>query len=341
MKKPWLDAPIPPSKVAVIEKATLDACKETGGVINGVVMFPGRCKFDPKTIICPSGDGANCLTAGQAKAWGKILRGPVNSAGEQLFPGYPNGHEDDVVARITGDGKVSGLPAFQWAMQNDFMKNFVFGAAFDPIKQFNFDSSMAALVPLALTQDGANPDLSEFKAHGGKYIMYNGWADHSITPIRSIEYYAEVIDVMTGGKPLDDNPKEVTDFFRLFMAPGMHHCAGGPGPNMFNGANQGLPPVLDAQHDVLMALDEWVENGVAPEKLIASHVTNGKVDRSLPLCPYPQTPIYNGAGDLNAAESYHCEVRPYWWAVEAIQGVKKPSHPVVTPKKSPIQPSQR
>ena len=80
-------APIPPSKIPVIEKATLKACNDSGGVINGLIMTPGRCKFDPKAIICASGDGPNCLTAGQAQALQKLFRGPVNSAGVQLYPG--------------------------------------------------------------------------------------------------------------------------------------------------------------------------------------------------------------------------------------------------------------
>lgn len=313
-------APIPPSKIPVIEKATLKACNESGGVINGLIMTPGRCKFDPKAIICTSGDGPNCLTAGQAQALQKLFRGPVNSAGVQLYPGFVPGHEEDYPSFMTGTGKEGSEPS-QWRNQNTLMRYFIFGPSFDPVKQFNFDTHMAALAPLAGAQDAANPDLSAFKAHGGKLIMYHGWADHSITPIRSIQYYAAVIDVM--GKREDDPPGDknaaaVNDFYRLFMEPGMHHCGNGPGPNVFGGANQGLPQD-DAQHNVVKALDRWVEDGIAPEKIIASHLTNGVVDRTLPMCPYPQTPVYNGAGDVNMAESYHCEERGFWWALEGVQ----------------------
>jgi feruloyl esterase len=314
-------APIPPSKIPVIEKATMNACRESGGAINGLIMNPGRCKFDPKTIMCPAGDGPNCLTSGQVQALQKILHGPVNSAGVQLHPGFVPGHEDDYSQYLTGDGKENASPSSSWNLQGIFMQQFVFGMNFDPVKQFNFDRDLAALKPLAAAQDNANPDLSEFKAHGGKLIMYHGWADHSITPLRTIEYYANVIDTMAKDqKPGFENAYEVTDFARLFMAPGMHHCGKGPGPNVFSGANQGLAPELDAQHDVVIALDHWVEDGVAPEKIIASHLTNGNVDRTLPLCPYPQVPIYNGSGDVNMAESYHCEDRPFRWSVEAVEG---------------------
>ncbi len=312
---------------------------KAAGAINGLLMTPGRCKFEPKLMICPSGDGPNCLTAGQARALQKILDGPVNSAGAQLHPGFVPGHEDDYQAFLTGTGTDAAKPASTWALSDIFMRQFVFGADFDLVKQFHFDSSLAALVPLSGAQDNANPDLSEFKAHGGKLIMYHGWADHSITPIRTIEYYEDVIETMgkeraeEQGEP---NAYAVMDFMRLYMVPGMHHCANGPGPNVFGGANQGLPPQLDAQHDIVMALDRWVEDGVAPEKIIASHLTNGAVDRTLTLCPYPQAPIYNGAGDANLAENYHCEDRPFHWAIAAKQNLKS-AHAASPPAKRTAQ----
>jgi feruloyl esterase len=314
-------APIPPAKIPVIEKATMGACHESGGAINGLLMSPARCKFEPKMMVCPAGDGPSCLTAGQARALQKILDGPESAGGEELYPGFVPGHEDDYQAFITGTGTDAAKPASTWALSDIFMRQFVFGAEFDMVKQFKFDASLAALVPLAAAQDNANADLSEFKARGGKLLMYHGWADHSITPLRSIEYYEAIIDTMgkdsaeAQGEP---NAYAVMDFARLFMVPGMHHCGNGPGPNVFGGPNQGLPPQLDAQHDIVMALDRWVEDGVAPEKIIASHLTNGAVDRTLALCPYPQAPIFNGSGDANFAENYHCEDRSFRWAVAGI-----------------------
>lgn len=332
-------APIPPAKIPAIEKATMSACHESGGAINGVLMTPGRCKFEPKLTICASGDGPNCLTAGQARALQKILEGPVNSAGVELHPGFVPGHEEDYQAFLTGTGTEAAKPASTWALSDIFMRQFVFGPDFDLMKQFHFDASLAALAPLAAAQDNANPDLSEFKAHGGKLIMYHGWADHSITPLRTIEYYEDVIETMGKGRGEEQgepNAYAVMDFMRLFMVPGMHHCGNGPGPNVFGGANQGLPPQLDAQHDIVMALDHWVEDGVAPEKIIASHLTNGTVDRTLALCPYPQAPIFNGFGDANLAENYHCEDRPFHWAIAGMQNLKR-VRSTAPPGKRPAQ----
>jgi feruloyl esterase len=314
-------APIPPSKIPAIEKATLAACRESGGVIAGVITTPGRCRFDPKTILCSAGDGSNCLTSGQVQALQKILHGPTNSAEVQLYAGFPPGHEDDYPSFITGNGTMNSSPSSQWKFQDQFMRYFVFGPGFDSVKQFNFDTHLANLIPVAEDQDATNSDLSAFKAHGGKLILYHGWADHSITPVRTIEYYAEVIDAMGRGRGDDagqEKADKISDFARLFMVPAMHHCGNGPGPNSFGGANQGFPPQFDRQHDIVIALDRWVEQGIAPEKIIASHLTNGVVDRALPLCPYPQVAVYNGSGDVKVIESYHCENRSFRWALEGL-----------------------
>ena len=313
-------APIPPSKIPLIENATLAACRESGGVIAGVITTPGRCRFDPKTILCSAGDGPTCLTSGQVQALQGVLHGPTNSAEVHLYPGFPPGHEDDYPSFITGNGTMNSSPSSQWKFQDQFMRYFIFGPNFDSVKQFSFDTHPAKLASFAGDQDATNPDLSAFKAHGGKLILYHGWADHSITPVRTIEYYAEVIDTMGRG---DQKADKVTDFFRLFMVPAMHHCGNGPGPNSFGGANQGFPQQFDRQHDIVIALDRWVEQGLAPDKIIASHLTNGVVDRTLPLCPYPQVTVYNGSGDVKVTESYHCENRSFQWAIEGFRGLKE------------------
>lgn len=334
------EAPIPPAKIPAIEKATMKACRESGGAINDVLITPGRCKFDPKVLLCPSGDGPSCLTAGQVKSLTKVMHGPVNSAGVQIHPGFVPGHEEDYSAFITGNGTDAGKPASSWGLMDVFMRQFIFGLQFDPIKQFKFDSDLAALTPLTASQDNANPDLSEFRAHGGKLIMYHGWADHSITPLRTLEYYEDVLDTMDkGDEQSEPNAYALGNFMRVFMVPGMHHCAGGPGPNVFGAANQGLPPQMDAQHDIVMALDRWSEDGVPPEKIIATHLTNGKADRTLPLCPYPQVQVYNGAGDANMAENYHCMDHPFHWGVEGVQAPKKTTVSTVPAKKKPAQQS--
>jgi feruloyl esterase len=118
--------------------------------------------------------------------------------------------------------------------------------------------------------------------------MYHGWSDPWLSPLSTVAYYDAVVQAAGGQQRADE-------FVRLFMVPGMHHCGGGPGPNTF---------------DMLTALETWVERGVAPTRILASHVTDGVADRTRPLCPHPQVARYMGTGSIDAAENFRCEVPP-------------------------------
>jgi feruloyl esterase len=152
-----------------------------------------------------------------------------------------------------------------------------------------------------------SPDLRSFRARGGKLIQYHGWGDAAIPPIGSIEYYERVKLFMSRfPDPRTDASKPVDDFYRLFMVPGMGHCAGGNGPNLF-GNRPGAP--VDPDHDVVVALEQWVEKGVAPKQLIGTGKVAGDASKTLtrPLCVYPETAHYNGTGDTNQAASFTCK----------------------------------
>jgi feruloyl esterase len=135
--------------------------------------------------------------------------------------------------------------------------------------------------------NATNPDLREFRKRGGKLLQWHGWSDQLIAAENSIDYYETVLSQFGG------NTADVQSFYRLFMAPGVTHCSGGPGPNTF---------------DVQAALEEWVEKGNAPDQIIATHLIGGVVDRSRPLCPYPQVAVYKGKGDTNDAANFSCAV---------------------------------
>jgi feruloyl esterase len=132
--------------------------------------------------------------------------------------------------------------------------------------------------------DSTDPDLGPFKKRGGKLILYHGWLDQNISPRNTIQYFETVKEKMGG-------ERSTLDFARLFMAPGMAHCGGGPGPNTL---------------DALSSLEQWVEKGKAPEIIIASHSGEGKVDRTRPLCPYPQVAKYKGTGSTDEAANFTC-----------------------------------
>ena len=130
-----------------------------------------------------------------------------------------------------------------------------------------------------------NPHLEEFARHGGKLLLYHGWADQQVAPMSSVEFYEDAVK---------DSGDPKAQWIRLFMAPGMGHCGGGEGPDSF---------------DKIGAMEEWVERGRAPEEIVAAHHAAGKVDRTRPLCAYPKVARYDGSGDINDAASFHCAAR--------------------------------
>ncbi len=152
---------------------------------------------------------------------------------------------------------------------------------------------------MAPIMNSTDPNLKAFKDHGGKLILFHGWSDAAISPVNSIDYYKSVVAKM--------GQHDADSFVELFMVPGMQHCGGGPGPNVFIQP----PPQHDPERDIETALERWVENGVAPKKLIATkfkddaHPASGAV-RTRPLCPYPQIAKYKGTGSTDDAANFVC-----------------------------------
>jgi feruloyl esterase len=133
--------------------------------------------------------------------------------------------------------------------------------------------------------NATNPDLSAFHKRGGKLLLYHGWSDQNFSAQNTINYYKTVVDKMGSG--------DIGQWLRLFLAPGMSHCGGGEGPNRF---------------DAVAALEQWVEQGQAPDRIVASHSSNGRVDRTRPLCPYPQVARYTGTGSIDEAQNFVCRM---------------------------------
>lgn len=292
-------AEIPPSKIPAMERATGAACDARDGLQDGVIDRPDRCAFDPKVLTCRGADGPDCLTPAQAAAWTKILQGPTSAAGEPLYPGYSPGHEDDYPAYVTGLGVMHGYPSSNFMYMDNFMRWFAFGPRFDSVRQFDYETHAPAVRQFAKEQDAAATDLSAFRSRGGKLIIWNGWADHSTPPLRAIAYHGDVRKA---------HGAATNDFVRLFMVPGMHHCSGGAGPNVFGSRGQYVRN--DADHDVMAAVDRWVETGVAPDRIVATKFVGDDpargVARTRPLCPYPQIAKYAGSGSIDEAANFVC-----------------------------------
>lgn len=246
------------------------------------------------------------------------MAGPHNPrTGRQIYPGYFTGDagaRGDAASEMGAWGSwITGTGFFGASIQA-FFGNGYFGRIVNEIpapgvwdfSTFNFDSDMAfADRKTARTLNATETDLSPFRRENrhGKIIMWHGWEDPAISAISAVEYYEDV---------KRDN-KNAEDFFRLFMVPGMEHCAGGPGPNAFGQGLAQLPPLSNApEHDVLSALERWVEEGKAPERIVAVKWVNDDpaqgIVRTRPLCVYPKVAVYDGSGSTDDASNFKCRM---------------------------------
>jgi feruloyl esterase len=277
---------IPAGKLPLVTKAAIDACDALDGLKDGIIDDPRRCHFDPAKLLCRNGGGtdeATCLTQSQVDAVRKMYEGAKNPrTGEQIFTGWPRGSEG------FGDSPIQSWRQYVLdpgePMRVGFFRYFLFHDPNWDYHTVDWDRDLAYAEKKLAFMSAVEHDLSAFKKRGGKLVMYTGWADPVVPPQDTVAYYDTVVKTMGG-------PDKTREFYRLFLAPGMGHCSGGPGPNQF---------------DALTALEQWVEHGTAPERLIASHVTNGKVDRTRPLCVYPQVARWKGTGSSDDAGNFTC-----------------------------------
>ena len=300
---------IPPTKLAAIQKAALAACDALDGVKDGLIEDPRQCRFDPAVLACKGDDASDCLTAPQVAALQKIYAGPKNPrTGEQIFPGYPPGTENAPGGWSAWITAAAPAGAIQFFFGNSYFGQAVFEQRDWDFRKLDFAGDVAfAERKAGAVIDSASPDLRSFRAHGGKLIQYHGWGDAAIAPLSSIAYYESVRSFLAKyPDPRSDSSKPVQDFYRLFMVPGMGHCGGGAGPNRFG--NGGPATSTDPEHDVFVALERWVERGVAPDRLVGTGVAadNPATTLTRPLCPYPNRAQYRGAGDVNDAANFIC-----------------------------------
>ncbi len=267
---------IPASKYALIHNAVLASCDGLDGVMDGVIENPARCRFDPQVLQCRDGDGPDCLTAEQVEA-ARALYAPVTQprTGELVYPGLPPGSE-------LGWGIVAGAQPVGTAL--DVFRYAVFGDENWDWRRFNLstdlDVALAANNGVLTTND---PNLKPFFDRGGKVLLYHGWSDAQLAPDNSIKYFNSVVERL--------GPDVVGTSIQLFMVPGMNHCQGGAGPDTF---------------DRMAAIQEWVEHGRAPSRIVASRLVDGKVVRTRPLCSFGQVARWTGTGSTDDAASFAC-----------------------------------
>lgn len=295
---------IPPSKLAAIEAAALAACDSNDGTEDGVIENPAQCRLDPDRLLCRGADSNSCLTLPQAGALKRLYDGTRNAKGELLFPGYSPGGEADPAGWkpwITGPAPDKSL---LFAFGTGFYRNMVFN---DPAWSYSTLSierdAKAADEKMGSILNATDPDLRRFNKRGGKLILYHGWSDAAIPAQNTVDYYQSVLKKM--------GPRKTREFVRLFMVPGMQHCGGGAGPNSFG---QWSVARGDPEHDIAAALERWVEQGIAPEQIIAAKHKSATdpaspVERTRPLCAYPKVARYKGSGSTDEAANFECTAR--------------------------------
>jgi feruloyl esterase len=264
----------------LLHRAVVNACDTLDGVKDGLIENPARCQFDPTVLQCKSTGQESCLTAEQVETAQLMYSAAVNPKTRRAIPGLAPGSElgwTDL--GWTASARSTGLDQFRF---------LVFADPTWDIQQFNFDDDIVRAEDADRGINALDPNLKPFLDRNGKLIQYHGWSDPQISPFSSTQYYHRVVDAVGTGERLGAG-------YRLFMAPGMGHCSGGEGPDTF---------------DAVSALEQWVEQGKAPDRIVAAHSTNGIVDRTRPLCPYPQVATYTGSGSIDDAANFACRRAP-------------------------------
>jgi len=274
---------LPLDKLQLVTRSAVAMCDADDGVTDGVIDDPRRCKFDPASLICRGGDPAVCLSQAQADAVKRVYAGVKNPrTGELLFHGYPIGSEGFGNAGQSWNSLVNG----PGPRRGEFFRYFVFHDPNWDWRTFDFDKDAAfALNGAGKVIDAIDPNMEAFRARGGKLITYAGWVDPILPGEDVIAIYDKVVATM--------GRRNADSFLRFYMVPGMGHCSGGPGATSF---------------DMLPMLEQWVEKGVAPARVTASRVVNNTVQRTRPLCPYPQVARWTGKGSIDDAANFVCKI---------------------------------
>ncbi len=272
------DSYIPPAKYGMIHEAVLKACDSLDGVKDGVIENPLACHFDTKVLLCKGADGPDCLTAAQVESV-RALYAPIKDpkTDAQVTPALLQPGSEMGWAILAGPEPLRySIETYKYVVYKDANWDWhEFNAATDIDRALKADDGLL---------DFTEPNLKPFFDRGGKLLMYHGWADPQVTAMGSVNYFNDVVRLLGNGV--------VGKSIELYMVPGMNHCQGGPGTDNFN---------------KMAAIEEWVAKGSAPDKIIASHLTNGSADKTRPLCPYPQAASYKGSGSTDEAANFICK----------------------------------
>ena len=308
------------AKRTMISARAHAACDAQDGLVDQQITNPRACTFDPAVLACTAGETADCLTAEQLRAARAVYRGIPAADGGQRWNGPVVGSEADWIPAFADNGGY-GV----------FIGHFVYAQRTPPFmpRSLNvateYERIKAAVSPFMAAP---SPDLTRFKARGGKLIQYHGWHDAVVAPHSSPNYahalaqyerlkglapaaFDQAVEKLSAADvaaAAQTQAPAVQQYHRLFMLPNVAHCGGGSGPsNIGGGTGDPLPAFRNADHDVVLALARWVEQGVAPQAIVATTMKDGAVVRQRPVCVYPRQARYKGSGDIDLAANFTCE----------------------------------
>lgn len=308
-------------KRRLLSQASHRACDALDGLADGQITNPRVCTFDPAVLRCTAGDAPDCLTDAQVAVARAMYAGMRNSQGVQRYAGVMPGSEAEWDPNFGDNGRygpfIGHYVYAQTSPPYDWRRDLNWDEQFDQIKAF--------ITPVTAAP---SPDLTAFKARGGKLVQFHGWADPIVPPQGSPAYYHALIQFeklkhlpraeydaavarLSAAQVAADGlarAATVQDHHRLFMLPDVGHCRSGTAPEAIGG---GFPEPAKAQRTpeshVVRALAKWVEQGVAPTAIVATkYDAKGTITRQRPICAYPQMAVYRGSGDVNAASSFSC-----------------------------------
>jgi feruloyl esterase len=269
------DSYIPPDKYPAIHDAVLNACDTLDGAKDGVIENPRACTFDPKVLECRGSEGPTCLTPAQVET-AELLTSDVKfpKTDRILYPPLLQPGSELVWHQLAGPQPFANAVDAYRLVHKD--------PSWTP-DRFDINTDFELMETELAVLNTVTPDLRPFFKRGGKLLMYHGWNDRQVPAMSSVTFFERVLK--TAGRSVAGQS------IQLYMVPGMDHCQGGVGTDNFN---------------KVAAMEDWVAKGRAPAQIVASHMTDGKVDRTRPLCPYPQIARYKGTGDTNDAANFAC-----------------------------------
>jgi feruloyl esterase len=271
------DSYIPPGKYPAIHRAALNACDALDGIADGLIAKPSTCRFDPAILECTGGDAPSCLTAAQV-ATARGMYAPITdpATGRVVSPALLQPGSELGWGRLAGtEPLTNAVEPFKYVVfKNEHWNWRAFRLSTDLPRALNADEDII---------NRTDPNLQPFFDAGGKLLLYHGWSDPQVPPLATIEYFNAVLQATSESRR--------GTAIALYMQPGVNHCWGGDGPDTF---------------DAVGALDQWVLSGHAPARIVAAHLSDAGVDRTMPLCLYPQVAQYLGNGGLDRAENFRC-----------------------------------